>query len=132
MSLATFVRVVALSLNAAVIGMTVWVFYVYWVAHKKAKQADNQHSGLLPYHVMAVSLYAITNSIAGSVAVFEFRDRPLTLVAPLYMVSNALLIVALIFMLYYQHRRVRLTTVDALHVLAEECEPTELYRGKTP
>lgn len=131
MSLSTFLRVVALSLNAAVIGMTVFVFYVHWIAYRKAK---GTHAGLLPVHVMAVSLYAILKSVTGALTIFEFlhRDIPLTPIVPLHLVADVILVVGLILVFRYQRRKVRLTTVDALDALAKECEPTELYRGKAP
>lgn len=126
----TLIRVLALSLGAAVIAMTVIVFYAYLIAWRRTRASNT--GGLLPLHVMAVSAYTILQSVAGALTILMLIDEglPLGVIGPLQLVANATLVVGLIIIFRYQRRRVRFTTVDTLAQIAEVVEPTELYKGR--
>lgn len=95
-------RVFAISASGGVVGLSLAVFYYYFIAWRR----DKGH-GLLPIHVILVVVYVIIQSVVniGVIYIFLQDERPLNWIGPTIGLAQTVLIVGLAVVLKYEKLR---------------------------
>ena len=104
MSGPNLLRVLTLSLGGVTLAQIGIVFYVYMLAWKRSPH----RRGLIPLHVIGVSVYTVLVQLLLMALVADRvqRDAPMSLYGPTVLVADIILMVSLGFIFRYDRRRV--------------------------
>lgn len=98
------IRVLAVSMCGVIIAQVSIVFYVYLLAWKRSPH----RRGLVPCHVLGVSVFAVLTEIVFTMQILDLvrRDAPLSYYGPLICAANATLMVSLALIFRFDRRRI--------------------------
>lgn len=116
MSFDQALRLLTISTSGAVIGLSLVVFFYYTLAWVR----DPTH-GLLPIHVLLVTLYAILQSVVTVGIIFHLieQDAGLTYIGPTALFAQMILIVGLVVILRYERRRYNTQSMQRFKAIHE-------------
>lgn len=111
MSWPHLLRILAVSTGGVIIAQVLIVFYVYLLAWKRSPN----RRGLIPAHVLAVSVFTIITQVLFMILVMDLvhRDAPLAFYGPMILVANVDLMVALWFIFRFDRRRISAASCSA-------------------
>ena len=98
------VRLLAVSTSGAIVVFTAITLYAYVLAWWRAPRGI----GLLPAHVVLVSVYTLNSTVKDTLHILDLirDDRPLTFFGPMTLAGNTVLLVALAAIFTYDNRRI--------------------------
>lgn len=103
MTFVNAMRILTLSLSAAVIGIIAMVFYAYTMAFMATLRRGEKHRGLLPFHVAGVAAATLLFQIHGVLVTLERlrADVPLVDDILLFLLGDVILIASLLAVYSY-------------------------------
>lgn len=107
MTLETVMRLLTLSLSAAVIGLIGMVFYGYSRTLIATLRSGGKHEGMLPYHVAGVAFGVLLFQAQGMIVILERLDtrQPLSASAVLIFLADIIIISSLVSVYIHENRR---------------------------
>ena len=102
MTLTQFLRLLALSSGAAILGLTLAVIHVFVLSYRHRVKV-----GLLPWHVLGLAAYAINTSVKDTLALIDLlhTDAPLTHFGAMTLAGNGILVASLVSVFILGRRR---------------------------
>lgn len=111
MSFAQAIRTAAIAVSGGAVVLSAVTFYYYSIVYRR-----DPGRGLLPVHVLLVTLYAVLKSVTDAGIIFHLlkEDEPLTFIGPTIFFAQVILIVSLVVILRFEKRRYNAATVREL------------------